>query len=223
MSTYGVILAARFNSSRLPGKAMKPINGIPTIVYILRRLSTSNKCAKIILATSNETTDDIIAETGRKEGVEVFRGSLEDVLGRFANAAKEHGLDYMVRATGDCPFINGTLLDYVIEQCEQNEGFDLLTTKPNFPKGLDLEVITNDLLQKINVDSNLQEDKEHIFNYVYRNEEANNYKIVRITPYSSIEGIEGPFLLDDQEDYDQITSLLEGQDIQVEPEVAVKA
>mgnify|MGYP006216950263 FL=1 len=83
MIDYLAIVQARLNSSRFPNKVLKEVDGIPLIVFLLKRLSQSKKINKIVLATSNEKTDNKLFEVVKESGYDVFRGSLNDVLNRF--------------------------------------------------------------------------------------------------------------------------------------------
>ena len=108
------IVQARMGSSRLPGKVLKLINGIPVIELLLLRLSKSKLIDQIVLATSNTDTDIPLADHVRKLKFSCSQGSENDVLERFYDAAREHNADVVVRITGDCPFVDADLVDQVI-------------------------------------------------------------------------------------------------------------
>jgi spore coat polysaccharide biosynthesis protein SpsF len=115
---FGVIIAARSNSKRLPGKATLPLIGTPILQLLIKRVKTSKIADKIILATSDLSQDDGLEKIAKEEGIEIFRGPLDNVLGRFVGAAKKYDFDYCVRITGDEPFLDGQTLDYVIEKAK---------------------------------------------------------------------------------------------------------
>ncbi|MFM8375015.1 MAG: cytidylyltransferase domain-containing protein, partial [Phenylobacterium sp.] len=98
------ILQARMSSSRLPGKVLKPLLGQPMILRQVERLRRCRELDRIVVATSLDPSDDILAETLAEAGLETVRGPLDDVLGRFVLAADQLGLEGdIVRLTADCP------------------------------------------------------------------------------------------------------------------------
>lgn len=208
---FGVIIAARMNSQRLPGKALLPFLGIPAIVFLLRRLKKSKLIHEIILATTVLPEDDVLAQKAKQEDIAVFRGSSDDVLSRYVEAARNRNFDYAVRVTGDCPFVDGPTLDFILAKCPELSEFDLVTTKPAYPHGIDYEIYPVKLLGKINSLTDLSPvDREHILNYLYRNEKK--YKIFRLEPPQELLLEDSSFLLDTQSDYERLTNLCKGFD-----------
>ncbi|HIA15050.1 MAG TPA: hypothetical protein EYN74_09250 [Nitrospirales bacterium] len=114
LGRVGVIVAARMGSSRLPGKALKPLHGIPMLAFLLRRIQSSNSADEIVLCTSVRTDDTVLAELANTEGVGVYRGALDDVADRYVSTAREYKIDTVVRITGDCPFVDGELIDHCV-------------------------------------------------------------------------------------------------------------
>lgn len=207
--TYGAIIAARMNSSRLPGKVMMPLLGLPVIGLIVRRLSTSHKLSRLIVATTDKPEDDVVAGAAKAGFADVFRGNEDDVLGRYMEAAELHEFTHLVRVTGDCPFVDGPTLDAVLDQCEQMKTFDLATTKPAYPHGIDYEICQTDLLRIIHREKKpTADEREHLFNYIYHR--PGEYRIERLTPPSELNVQPGGFLLDRQEDYDAMLKMTDG-------------
>jgi spore coat polysaccharide biosynthesis protein SpsF len=208
---FGVIIAARTGSKRLPNKALLPLMGIPMIVFLIRRIITSNLASEIVFATTALEEDERLAEIVKAEGIPVFRGSRDDVLGRYVEAAKSYTFDYTIRVTGDCPFVDGETLDRVLQRCLEIREFDLVTTKPFYPHGIDYEICPNRLLEEIHNTKKLTaEEREHMLNYIYNNEK--NYKIYRVQPTDDIRIDETIFLVDTPSDFRRITKLLDGID-----------
>src|SRR5215813_2608178 len=100
------IVQARMGSTRLPGKVMKLIAGKPLLWHVVHRLKRCRTLDAIAIATSTNPRDDAIESFGREEGIEVIRGSEDNVLERFALAAKETNADIIVRVSSDAPFID---------------------------------------------------------------------------------------------------------------------
>ncbi len=207
--TFGVIVAARLASRRLPGKALLPLMGLPVLKLVLRRLKTSREAGAIILATTTNAEDARLAQCAVEESVEVYRGAVDDVLGRYACAARLGTFTHVVRVTADCPWVSGETLDPVLARCRDEKGFDLVTTKPAYPHGIDYEVFSRELLEQLDRRKDLESaDREHILNYVYRHEER--FKIVRLSPPKELITKEAHFLLDTPDDYERMNRMLTG-------------
>jgi len=139
----GIIVQARMSSSRLPGKVMKEVQGRPLIAYQLDRLKEVRGADSVVVATSLNEDDDVIADFCSQYGVSVFRGSLDDVQKRFLDAANHHNIDVVVRITADCPLIDPSIIDFVIaEYKELNDSYAYVTNilERTYPRGMDVEV-----------------------------------------------------------------------------------
>src|SRR4051812_27040937 len=101
MTMILAVLQARMSSTRLPGKVLRPVLGRPLLSLQLERIAHSKKIHKLIVATSDRPDDDRIATLAQSEGVKVHRGSLDDVLDRFYQAARPFDPEHVVRLTGD--------------------------------------------------------------------------------------------------------------------------
>ena len=110
------IIQARTNSTRFPGKVLKEICNMPMILFQINRLKKSKYINKIVLATSINKEDDHLAQIVKESGNEVFRGDLDDVLGRFYNCSRLYKSKNIIRITGDCPLIDPFLIDELIEK-----------------------------------------------------------------------------------------------------------
>ena len=108
------LVQARIGSTRLPGKVLKKIVNRPVIDLLLTRLSESKKIDQIVVATSKNTKDDTLKDVVESLGYDCFRGSEDDVLKRFYDAAKKYNADIVVRITGDCPLVDANLVDTCI-------------------------------------------------------------------------------------------------------------
>ena len=102
MTTIAIV-QARTSSSRLPGKVLMPIQGVPLILFQLERLRQCNHIDRLILATSKDPSDDSLAYQVANAGFTTFRGELNDVLARFHSCALLEQAKVVVRLTGDCP------------------------------------------------------------------------------------------------------------------------
>ena len=160
------IVQARMSSNRLPGKVMKEILSKPMIGHLLERLSRSKSIDKTMLATSTLSENDQMCEYVQKTGVEVYRGSEDDVLDRFYQIAKQYHPEIIVRITGDCPLIDPNVCDEIIEAFKKGK-FDYGKTGPTFAEGLDCEVFTLQALEKAWKQAQLKSEREHVTFYFY--------------------------------------------------------
>jgi spore coat polysaccharide biosynthesis protein SpsF (cytidylyltransferase family) len=161
----GIVLQARMDSTRLPGKALMPIGDAPLVTHCLRRLVAAG-VARVVLATTDRPQDDVLAGVATQLGVPVYRGEVDDVLARMAAAAEAFDLDPVVRATGDNPAVDiqapGRVLealraaraDYVVEQ--------------GLPCGAAVEAVTRDALRLAVREARDPEDREHVTTWVRR-------------------------------------------------------
>ena len=164
------IVQARMGSTRLPGKVMKKVNGKSLIEILFHRLSNSKKLDKIILATSKNSEDDSLAQMIEKLGFDVFRGSENDVLNRYFEAAKKYQPQTIVRITGDCPIIDPSIIDEAISSFEEeNADYASNTDPPTYPDGLDVEVFSFNSLMKANESARTPHEREHVTPFLRAN------------------------------------------------------
>ncbi len=162
------IVQARVSSTRLPEKVIKPILDKPMIIHELERLQRSKRIDKIVLATSREESDDALADVVSKNGVDVYRGDLDDVLDRYYQCAKEYTPKHVVRITGDCPAIDPVIVDAVIEK-HLTDGNDYTATTERFPDGLDTEIFRFSALETAWLKARLLSEREHVTLYFKNN------------------------------------------------------
>lgn len=157
------VVQARLSSSRLPGKVLMPLHGMPMILFMLARVKRATRIDELVLATSTDASDDLLADAATAAGYTVHRGPLDDVLARFAGAVEPRTADWVVRLTGDCPLIDPAIVDRVIAQA-QGEALDYCTNADpaSFPDGLDVEVFTRAALFAAAADAKLQSEREHV-------------------------------------------------------------
>jgi spore coat polysaccharide biosynthesis protein SpsF (cytidylyltransferase family) len=166
------LIQARMGSTRLPGKILKKINGKTLVEILLERLKKSKNIDKIIVATSTDSSNDVLVDLVDSLGVEVYRGSENDVLDRFYNALKKHTCDYVVRITSDCPLIDPDLIDKVITYTiNQNVdyGSNVGAGKEHFPDGQDTEVFKYSALEDAWKTAKLPSEREHVTPYIRTN------------------------------------------------------
>ncbi len=169
-----VIVQARMGSTRLPGKVDMELAGKPMLSHVIERLKRSKETDRIIVATSSKDHDDRVVEIAEDEGVNIYRGSEQDVLSRYIKAAEEFKVDIVVRVTADCPLIDPITVDKLIRKFIASEDSDYMRLE-GYPRGLETGICDLETLRK--VDSKVTDDpdealyREHVTLYIYRHPE----------------------------------------------------
>ncbi|MEK6647284.1 MAG: glycosyltransferase family protein [Candidatus Firestonebacteria bacterium] len=177
------IIQARMGSTRLPGKMLLNIAGKPTIQHVWERIRLSKMIDEIVLATGKDQDNDSLANWAEYNKVNFYRGSENDVLDRYYNAAKEAAADAVVRITGDCPLLDFQIVDKVVEEFQRGD-YDYVsnTHPPTFPDGLDVEVFSFAALKKAWTEARLKSEREHVTPYLWKHPEKFKLKNVIHSP-----------------------------------------
>ena len=170
-----IIIQARMNSHRLPGKVLHKINGKHILKYIVERIASCIN-ARILLATSINPKDDAIEFFCNKNNIECYRGSLNNVSKRMLDAAKSLNADAFIRITGDSPLIDPKIINKAIELYSSGN-YDLVTNifPRSYPVGQSVEVIRTKTYETAYKNMQIKDDLEHVTKYFYRN--PNQFKI----------------------------------------------
>lgn len=170
------IVQTRMGSTRLPGKVMKEVLGKPLLEYQIERLKRSKLINNIVVATTLEERDDVLEDFSDGLKIDCYRGSENDVLNRYYEAAKQFKADIIVRVTSDCPLIDPDVLDEVISFYLDNE-YDYVSNvfKRAYPRGLDVELFSMNALESAEKNSTSAAEREHVTYQIYSNEDK--YKI----------------------------------------------
>lgn len=164
------ILQARCSSSRLPNKVIKNILGTPMLIHQINRIKKSRLIDKLVVATTDDSTDDTLVKILEENNIEYYRGSLNDVLDRFYSVAQIYNPDHVVRLTGDCPLTDWDVIDNIINvHLENNNDYTCNCLEYSFPDGLDVEVMKYDILKKAWENAKLPSQREHVTLYINRN------------------------------------------------------
>jgi len=169
MKSAGII-QVRMDSTRYPSKAVQPILGKPVLWHVINRAKKIN--IPIIVATSNRTIDDPIEKITNESNTDCFRGSFEDVLDRYYQAAKKFKLDLIYRITADTPLIDPRFCRKMVEIFEKGK-YDYVRFGYN-TVGIGMEGITFTALEKAWFNSKNSEEREHVTMFT-----KNNPKIFR--------------------------------------------
>ena len=163
------ILQARMSSTRLPGKVMKSVAGRPMLERQIERLRRCSTLDRLIVATS----DDVLASLLLSIGVEVYRGPLADVLGRYVGAIEALGVTgQVVRLTADCPLTDPEIVDACVRlQTRRRVDYASNAQRRTYPRGLDVECFSLDALLTAGREATDPYDREHVTPFLYRNPE----------------------------------------------------
>lgn len=158
------VIQARMTSSRLPGKVLADIEGAPMVARVVDRVRRSRLVTEVVVACTDRHEDDPIAAWAAGSGVTLFRGSEDDVLGRFVGAANRAGADVIIRVTADCPLIDPEVLDRAIEELTDHPGTDYASNviERSYPRGLDVEVFTREALARMDRLGRSAAAREHV-------------------------------------------------------------
>lgn len=163
------IIQARLGSTRYPNKIFCSLANKPLIWHIVNRLKYSKKIDDIVIATTNNVIDDQLSFWAKENGLNLFRGSENNVLERFYLTAKHFAADIIVRITADDPFKDPNIIDSVIEKLlSENLDFAYNNYPPTYPEGLDTEVFTYSALEKAYKMSTDDFEKEHVTQFFYK-------------------------------------------------------
>ncbi len=200
------ILQARMSSTRLPGKVLRPILGQPMLSRQLERLADVKQIDRLVVATSTDPSDDVIAGLCTESNVACFRGSLTNVLRRFHECATAFGATTVVRLTADCPLTDPELIDrIVIRQRETGADYVSNSLKRTFPKGLDVEVFTRDALTAAFQKATTEAEREHVTPYIHAHPEQ--FTIVQFTQAQDQSLLR--WTVDESADYDFVCHVYE--------------
>ena len=164
------ITQARIGSTRLSEKILKTIQGESLLEIHLKRILKSKLITKLKVATTIEPDADKIVAVCSKLGIDVHKGSVNNVLERFYETASPEKPDWVVRLTSDCPLIDPIEIDRVIQHAITNN-LDYVSNalQPTFPDGLDTEAFRFTALERAVKEAKLTSELEHVTPYIWKN------------------------------------------------------
>jgi len=193
-------------SSRFPGKVLADICGQPALTRLVRRLRRCRRLDGIVLATTVSPSDDALEHWAAAEGLDVYRGSEEDVLLRVVEAQREMQSEIVVEVTGDCILLDPMVIDMGIETFLEND-CDVVsnTRKASYPMGIDVQVFRLQDLEVVEREISDPAVREHVSLYFYEHPER--YRIVHLIAPDGCHGPDYRFQLDYLEDQRFITEV----------------
>lgn len=168
MSTV-CIIQARVGSTRLPAKALADIGGMSMLARVVRRVRRARSVGLVAVATTTEPADAAIVEECARLGAPVTRGSQDDVLDRYYQAARAHAADAVVRVTSDCPLIDPGVIDEVVGAfLAERPDYASNVAARRYPRGLDVEVFSFAALERAWREAGEPYQRAHVTPYLYQ-------------------------------------------------------
>ena len=200
-----LIIQARMSSIRLPGKVLMSISGRPMLERVCDRVMQSGDVRKVVIATSSHSSDDPIEQFCYLRNFSCFRGSLDDVAGRFLSVIQREGAEEFIRISADSPLIDPKIIDKAVQEYKHGK-YDLVTNvlHRTFPKGQSVELIRSSSFERMYDDLITLDDREHVTKAFYRNPSA--YKIKNFS--AEISAGEFQLSVDTREDFERISSII---------------
>jgi spore coat polysaccharide biosynthesis protein SpsF len=169
-----IVVQARMSSTRLPGKVILPVLGKSLLYRMVERLQMISHEAQVVIATSEDETDDIIAKEAEEIGVACYRGSMNNLLGRHYQAAKQFNANIVLKIPSDCPLIDPRIIDDVLDfYFASPGGYNYVSNlhPATFPDGNDVEIMTIGCLEKAWKEAQRPLELEHTTPYIWENPE----------------------------------------------------
>lgn len=160
------IIQARMGSSRLPGKVLEDIAGTTMLAQVVRRVRAARTIDEVVIATSIHSSDDQIEQEADHLGTGIHRGSETDVLDRYLGAARKYGASVIVRVTSDCPLLDPAVIDRVVEALRGDVDYASNTHERTYPRGLDVEALFRETLERIAATATSAQAREHVTAYI---------------------------------------------------------
>ncbi len=178
------IIQARMGSTRLPGKVLADICGKPLLERLIQRVRATPGISRVVVATTTESADDVLANWCVAHEVPVYRGSVDDVLDRFWQCAQLHPAEFIVRVTADDPLKDPEVISQALALCASSPEVDYAsnTLQPTYPEGLDIEVVRFRTLERAARESTLPSEREHVMPYVWKHPDRFVLRDFRMKP-----------------------------------------
>jgi spore coat polysaccharide biosynthesis protein SpsF len=199
-------IQARVSSTRLPGKVLKTILGKPMLEMEIERVQSCKTVDRVAVVTSVHPDDKKIVDLCEGLAIDVFCGSLENVLDRFHQAALKFKPDHIIRLTGDCPLIDAKVVDRMVSlYLEQGCDYGTNCMPPTYPDGLDAEIFSFDALDTAHREASLPSYLEHIS--LFFEEQPERFKIGNVSHSSDLSDLR--WTVDEPEDFEFVKRVFE--------------
>ena len=201
------IVEVRMTSSRLPGKHFLQVNDKPILQHLVERLKTVENISRVVLATTENSTDDVIVELASKLGVDSYRGSELDVMGRVLGSGEKFNADVICEVTGDCSIIDVALVDQLIETYLLNSVDYVSDGQSGLPVGMTSQVFSLNALRRSYAMTQDLLDLEHVTLHIRRNPDI--FSSIYIVAPNHLRWPELMLTLDEKDDYVLLKKIIE--------------
>ena len=203
-----LVVQSRYASTRLPGKALYPLAGMPMLVFLLRRLKGFGYADDLVLATTANPEDDALSAWAKGEGVAVVRGEEQDVLARFLRCA-EDGTDYLVRITADNPLTDSRPLADTVAALGTGE-YDYVAAFDGYPVGMGVDGFSCAMLREIHAKSDNPRHREHLNAFLL--DEEHGYRCLTLSAPPELSRPDLSLTVDTAEEWAFVSGLVERAD-----------
>ena len=203
-----VVVQARVRSSRLPAKVLLDLGGKTALERCVVRARAIAGVDDVVVATPDGAADDPVARLAKRLGCAVTRGSEIDVLDRFAQAAREHRAEVVMRVTSDCPLLDPVESGRVLSAFLASEAdYASNVISRRLPRGLDTEVFGRDALEEADRSAVSSDEREHVTLHIYRR--PDRFRLLEVVPPKGVDLSSKRWTLDTLEDYCFLHALFE--------------
>jgi spore coat polysaccharide biosynthesis protein SpsF len=201
------IVEARMTSSRLPGKHLLLADGKPMLRHLVERLRKVSLINKIVIATTVNPADDALVNFAKEIGVDFYRGSELDVMGRVVKAGEALAADVICEVTGDCPIIDPELVEQLIQTFLINGATYANNGRHGLPDGMGAQVFYLSALKRSAELTQELLDREHVTLHMRRHPEL--FPAIYLVAPNSLNWPELGLTLDERDDYELLRRIIE--------------
>lgn len=205
------IIQARTGSTRLPGKVFLPLAGEPLLLRMYQRVKRSVSLDEIVIATSNNPSDDIVEKFCHENNIKCFRGDENDLLDRHYKAALEFQATHVVKIPSDCPLIDPAVIDRVVKlYLAKKNSFDYVSNlhPATYPDGNDVEIMPVEILEIAWKEATKDFEREHTTPFIWEN--PDRFRIGNDTWETGLDfSMSHRFTIDYEEDYKFISAIFD--------------
>ena len=166
------VIQARRGSSRLPDKVLKPVLDTPVLIKMIERVQASTLHGQLVVATTCEEQDQVIAELCNEHRIHCYKGHATDLLDRHYQVALQYGADAVVKIPSDCPLIDPQIIDEVLQYfISHSNEFDYVSNlhPATWPDGNDVEIMHLQTLERAWKEASRDFEREHTTPYIWEN------------------------------------------------------
>lgn len=198
------IIQARCGSTRFPEKVFAELSGHPLIWHVVNRIKHAKTVDEVVVATTTNSLDDKLYDWCVSNCIPVSRGSENDVLNRFYETAKKFNADIVIRITADDPFKEPVLIDNAVNKLiVEKVDYVCNNFPPTYPEGTDVEVLTFQALEKQEMNSHSDYEREHVTQYIYHN--PDDFKMLNLSNDKDLSYLR--WTIDTEKDYEMVKQI----------------